>query len=70
MSDTAGHGNRATDAYPAVFLEAAKGAFAAAGVELVVRGYAVCLLGWVWTQFLPCHPSSFLLHFLLSTRDF
>jgi len=36
MSDTAGHGNRATDAYPAVFLEAAKGAFAAAGVELVV----------------------------------
>ena len=80
MSDTAGHGNRVSDSYPMVFLEAAKvrlrlhaaqgdeitwrdlkstikfsetngfppslnvawqGAFAAAGVELVVRNFAM-----------------------------
>jgi len=41
MSDTAGHGNRASDSYPLVFLEALKPAMAAAGIELEVRNFAM-----------------------------
>eukprot|EP00614_Pseudopedinella_elastica_P005585 CAMPEP_0172608358 /NCGR_PEP_ID=MMETSP1068-20121228/28443_1 /TAXON_ID=35684 /ORGANISM="Pseudopedinella elastica, Strain CCMP716" /LENGTH=502 /DNA_ID=CAMNT_0013411607 /DNA_START=92 /DNA_END=1600 /DNA_ORIENTATION=- len=37
MSDTAGHGNMASEAYPMVLAEALKPVFARAGVRLVVR---------------------------------
>ena len=41
MSDTAGHGNKASEAYPMVMKKALTPVFAAAGVELVVRNLAM-----------------------------
>ncbi len=40
MSDTAGHGNKHSEAYPAIFHEALKPVFAAAGVEFELRNFA------------------------------
>lgn len=50
MSDTAGHGNLASEAYPMVMLRALRPVFAAANIELEVRNFA---MGGV-----PSFPSS------------
>jgi hypothetical protein len=41
MSDTAGHGNQASESYPMVMKAALQPAFAAAGIELEVRNLAM-----------------------------
>ena len=41
MSDTAGHGNKAAEAYPMVMKAALEPVFAAAGIQLVVRNLAM-----------------------------
>jgi hypothetical protein len=41
MSDTAGHGNLASEAYPIVMLEALRPIFASIGVTLIVRNFAM-----------------------------